>query len=533
MRERLREKKYRQWWIAGGLILLFALLGTGGVFLSRKQPASAVQENQVQTAIARRGDLVVYASGAGEVIPATEIELSFGESGTLDEVLVTIGEQVSAGQVLARLKTTQTEAEIAAAIADAELTVLKAQQTLDAIYEDWQLEAAQALLDVEQYQQELDDLLNSDTAVKQAWEALVEAQQAVEDAQIEYNRTISTASQASIDAAYAQVILAAQALERAKDRYEPFANKPDDNIQKAQLLASLSAAQQEYDDAVRNYNALKSTGDELDQEVAKAQLETAQAQLADAQREWERVKQGPTEGEIALAEANLAAAKVRWEILSKGPDPDEVALAEAELANAKAKLELEKEAQAVVELTAPIDGTIIDINTKAGDVITSSTVVMTIADLEHPMLELYLDETDLDKVAVGYEVDVVFDAFPELIFSGEIVAVNPSLQTVQNVKVVQAYAQLDPQSFAKPITLPVGLSATVDVIGGRAENAVLVPVEALREISPGEYAVFVMENGEPRLRTVEVGIMDITSAQIVSGLDVGEIVTTGIVETGE
>jgi multidrug efflux pump subunit AcrA (membrane-fusion protein) len=77
----------------------------------------------------------------------------------------------------------------------------------------------------------------------------------------------------------------------------------------------------------------------------------------------------------------------------------------------------------------------------------------------------------------------------------------------------------------------VGSNASVDVIGGRAENAILVPVEAVREIAPGEYAVFVMEDGEPKLRVVTVGLMDYSSAEITSGLEAGEVVTTGVVET--
>jgi multidrug efflux pump subunit AcrA (membrane-fusion protein) len=90
---------------------------------------------------------------------------------------------------------------------------------------------------------------------------------------------------------------------------------------------------------------------------------------------------------------------------------------------------------------------------------------------------------------------------------------------------------LDADSFSKPQSLPVGSNASVDVIGGRTENAVLVPVEAVREIGPGEYAVFVMEDGEPKLRIVTVGLMDYTSAEIASGLEEGEVVTTGVVET--
>ena len=147
------------------------------------------------------------------------------------------------------------------------------------------------------------------------------------------------------------------------------------------------------------------------------------------------------------------------------------------------------------------------------------------------MLEVYLDETDLDKIATGFEVEVVFDALPDEAFTGRVVQVNPSLETVSGVQAIKALVQLDGSSFAKPQTLPVGLSASVDVIGGRAENAVLIPVEALRELGPDEYAVFVMEGGEPKLRVVEVGLVDFTSAEILSGLEPGEIVTTGIVET--
>jgi multidrug efflux pump subunit AcrA (membrane-fusion protein) len=96
---------------------------------------------------------------------------------------------------------------------------------------------------------------------------------------------------------------------------------------------------------------------------------------------------------------------------------------------------------------------------------------------------------------------------------------------------VRALAEL--AAYAKPQPLPIGLNATVDVIGGRASNALLVPVEALREISPGQFALFVREDGEPRLRMVEVGLMDFTFAEIISGVEEGDVVTTGIVETSE
>jgi multidrug efflux pump subunit AcrA (membrane-fusion protein) len=75
------------------------------------------------------------------------------------------------------------------------------------------------------------------------------------------------------------------------------------------------------------------------------------------------------------------------------------------------------------------------------------------------------------------------------------------------------------------------MSASIEVIAGRAEDTLLVPVEALRELGPGQYAVFILEEGQPMLRPVEVGLRDFTYAEILDGLTQGDEVTTGIVET--
>jgi multidrug efflux pump subunit AcrA (membrane-fusion protein) len=324
--------------------------------------------------------------------------------------------------------------------------------------------------------------------------------------------------------------LAESSLKDAQHKFNQYADKPDTNLTKANLQLKLNTTQAVYDSALSYYNALTSTGSDLDRAASEADLLATQAQLAEAQSELESIQAGPTPGEVALAEAELSLARAEWEILQNGADPDEIALAEAELTYAEANLTLAMEEQAVIELLAPMDGTIMSIDASVGEKIGTGAIV-TIADISLPVLEVYLDETDLDKVGVDYEIEVVFDALPDNIFIGHITEVDPSLQNVSNSQVIQVMAQLDPVSFAKPQNLLVGMNAAVDVIGGRTEDAVLVPVEALREIGPGEYAVFVMEDGEPRLRIVSVGIMDFTSAEITSGLEAGEIVTTGIVET--
>ena len=85
------------------------------------------------------------------------------------------------------------------------------------------------------------------------------------------------------------------------------------------------------------------------------------------------------------------------------------------------------------------------------------------------------------------------------------------------------------ESFAE-INLPIGATASVEVISGRVENAVLVSVEALHEIRPGEYAVYVVENNQPKLRMIEVGLQDLLYAEVKSGLKPGELVATSAVE---
>ncbi|MCJ7534528.1 MAG: efflux RND transporter periplasmic adaptor subunit [Anaerolineales bacterium] len=517
-------------WISVGVILFIVVGGYYAYDYFSADSVEVSETSQIQTSVARSGDLTVFASGAGQVVPTTEVNLGFDEAGTLAERLVKVGDQVQAGEVIARLETNQSEDEIALALAEAELNVLIAQQALDDIYDSVQIDTAQALLDVETAQQTLEDLLNGDLRLAQAVQAVAEAQEAVSQAQRTYNGMRSTASSSTIDAAYAELVLAEKKLKDQEAKFDDYVNKPDEDLGKANAQLKLSAAQAVYDNALRYYNAVTGTGSELDLDLSAADLAAAQAKLAEAERDYERIKDGATPGEISLAEANLALAEARYETLKAGVDPTEVALAEANLANTHAKLAIAREDQAVVDLLAPLDGTIMSISASVGEAVGTNAIIV-MADLKQPVLEVYLDEADLDKVAVGFEVEVVFDSLPDDMFTGHVTEVSPSLQTVSNVDAVLAWVQLDAESFSKPQSLPVGSNASVDVIGGRTQNTVLVPVEAVREIGPDEYAVFVMEDGEPRLRIVTVGLMDYTSAEILTGLSAGEIVTTGVVET--
>jgi len=180
-------------------------------------------------------------------------------------------------------------------------------------------------------------------------------------------------------------------------------------------------------------------------------------------------------------------------------------------------------------IRAPFAGRIVSTSASVGEAVGTGAVV-TMVDSGLGRVRFYLEESDLDKVAAGNPVTVVFDALPDRDFPGQVDRVDPVLVTVDGTVAIQAWATLDPIEGAR--LLPLGVSAEVEIVAGSTSRALLVPVQALRELSPGQYAVFVVEaDGALRLRPVQVGIRDFANAEILSGLEQGEVVSTGAVAT--
>ena len=238
------------------------------------------QESETPPANVVTGDFVPVVSATGEIVPKQFAWLSVKTGGVVAEVLAKEGDQVNAGDVLLELEGTE---QLQAAVSAAHFELVNAQVSLDALYENTDLLAAQALQAKDQAERALDDALDAELQQALALKAIADAQKAVESTQRRYNTVISTASQADIDAASAQVVLAKDALDKAKEDFEPYEEKPEDNLVRANFQSKLAAAQSSYDAAVRRLNALKGTGSEADIAVAKADLATAQAQVTAAE----------------------------------------------------------------------------------------------------------------------------------------------------------------------------------------------------------------------------------------------------------
>jgi RND family efflux transporter MFP subunit len=235
--------------------------------------------------------------------------------------------------------------------------------------------------------------------------------------------------------------------------------------------------------------------------------------------------------EYELTREEMHEAEEYLKALNKGGiPPDATGDSIIQLEQALMSLESARQTLEETKLYSPITGTILTLDANIGETV-SSGAIMTIADLNHLQLETYLDSSDWNRIAVGYEVEIVFDALPTDVFTGTLIQIDAFLTAEAGASVLGALVELDQESVQALGAFPLGMSARVDVIGGRAEDAVLVPVEALHQVSEDQYSVFVMEDGELKVRMVQIGLQDLFYAEVHSGLEPGEVVTTGIVET--
>jgi HlyD family secretion protein len=428
--------------LALSLIFVLSACGTAAEETATPEPAAV--------------DFTPVVSATGEVVPELEALLSISAGGVVEDVFVKEGDSVEAGDVLVRLEGTEQQS---AAVSAAELELANAQFALDALYKDTDLMAAQALRSAEDAERALEDLNNQELQIALAQQAIADAQKAIDSTERSVRYLQSTASQADIDAQKAQVVLARDALDKAKEDFEPYANKPEDNLTRANYQAKLAAAQQVYDAAVRKLNALQGTGSEVDINVAEADYLTAQATLIQAQRDLERVMEGPDPGEIALLEAQIDKGYRDYEIYSAGPDPDDVALAEARIANAEAQLAAAQENLADLELVAPFDGVISEVHINPSEWVAPGSPVLLIADLDHLRIETTdLGEIDVAQIIEGDKAIVSFDALPELVLEGTVVRIAPKAApgTGVNFPVIIELSEI-------PAELRWGMTAFVDI----------------------------------------------------------------------
>jgi RND family efflux transporter MFP subunit len=470
-------------YLMGAVLVILLGLGAYSYYQSVQAAgrAAAAAQSALKTAVVRRGNILISASGTGSVVAAAQANLGFQSGGTLAALNVKVGDQVKTGQVLAQQDGASQQAALASA------------------------------------QQNLDELTSPS--------ALATARQAEATAQVSANNAYNTLA----------YTISAQVL-----HWEEKVAAARQDLHTAQLDARAAPSPE----ADQRLQAAQHSYDYAQQELAGAQLWYQKVYVPENftmtdRRTGARTVNAPTDTTIKSARAALDLAKAQLveaqdliTALTTGNIPDNatgaslLALKQAQASLVTARTNLKD-----TSLVSPIDGTVTSVSANLGDSVGATTII-TVADLSRTYLTIYIDETDLSKLALGEEVDVSFDAYPNTSYTGRVTQIVPQLTTVDNVPAVQGQAVLDPAGASGPqLVFPVGLNATVQVVNARATNVLLVPIQALKQLEPGKYAVFVDQDGTLKLQVVEVGLMDTSYAEIKSGLQEGDLVTTGLSAT--
>jgi HlyD family secretion protein len=343
------------------LALVVLLTACGGAEEATTDPADLLPQE----------DFVPVISATGVVKPTRWVTLSFPSGGLVRELLVERGDAVEEGQVLAQLSSIE---QARAAVTAAELEYINADQALDDLLDNAELFSAQAQL------------------------ALANARDSLKDA--EYKWTVrqegNRASANTIDGAEANLVLAKEEVDRAQSAYD----QARGDGSKALALSNLTAAKNHRDSIQRNINWYFGAPTEIEQALLDAELAEAQAAVAAAEREYEKVKDGP--------------------------DPEALELAQARFDNAKASLNAAEQALADTELHAAFGGTISEVFIRSYEFVAPGQPIMLLADLSELVIETTdLNEIDVAQIEVGYPASITFDALPDIVLEGTLTYIAP------------------------------------------------------------------------------------------------------------
>lgn len=333
--------------------------------------------------MARRGSIVLSASGTGTLQAANQIDLGFKTNGKLTMLNVKVGDQVKEGQLLAELDNSSQQIQYQQA-----KQTLAGQTSISAIAAAQQ-SIATATKTLQTAQQHLAYVISPPVYY---WEdQIAKDEQAVKDAQ------------AAVDAAPLDQVAQAS-LKKAQDALAG----AKDKLVGAQASYVQTYVPNHFKYVTVNQSTHKSERhytppSEVDILQARSAVTVAQGALTDAQNLY-----------TALTGGNLPADASGTGLTTLG---------QAQLAVQTAQDNLQ-----ATQLFAPFSGTVTAVDANVGDSVGSSAVV-TIADMSKLYLGTYVDESDYAKFKIGNTASIVFDALPDQTFSGKVVQVDPALNT--------------------------------------------------------------------------------------------------------
>ena len=306
---------------------------------------------------------------------------------------------------------------------------------------------------------------------------------------------------------------------------------------------------------------------ELDTTRLAAQVERAQASVTAAEAKVSETRTTLKETELTLNRTRslsdrgmVADQALETAQAARDRADSAVATAEANLAIAAADLRLQEADMAKTKIYAPIDGVVLTRDVDPGQTVASSlqapVLFVIAAELENMQLEAAIDEADIGAVEKGQQARFTVDAFPQRRFDAEIRDIAYAAVTTEGVVTYEAKLSVSNED----LLLRPGMTATVSVVTRQAEDVVTVPSEAFRfrppaaeerrgfslqnlfvprmgrgrrppaerQATDGSRTLYVLRQGAAEPVRVRTGATDGTKTEVLSGVEPGDQIITGV-----
>jgi HlyD family secretion protein len=181
--------------------------------------------------------------------------------------------------------------------------------------------------------------------------------------------------------------------------------------------------------------------------VARAVVESAKAQVEEAENNYQRIRKlldrklvsqqdfDSAEARTLVARARRKEAEEHLKLAVEGPRKETIQQARARTDQAKAALALAQTRLSYTTVYAPLAGVVLSKNIEPGEYVVPGTPIVTVGDLVHVWLRVYINETDLGRVKLGQKARITTDTWPGKTYEGTLSFISSEAEfTPKNVQ---------------------------------------------------------------------------------------------------
>lgn len=504
-------KKKRRWpKIVIAVVVVLAL-----VFFFVIRPMLGAGKNLLAgaylTSTAQMQEMTVSVSSTGTIQPIDSYNVSGMVTGEVLEAPFEVGDQVEKGDVLYRIDPGSAET----ALQQAQLSVQQAQLNYNSIADGLAPKTSGAGV-IQQLHVKKGDMVAAGSPIADI----------ADTSTMTLTLPFQSADAARIAVGQAATVTLAGTLETLPGTVESVAS--------ADLVGNGGALVRQVKIRVQNPGALTTatTATARIGDIACADSGTFEASLS-------QTITATGSGEVVSVNVSVGSWVSAGQVLvNLGGSSAETSLENASISLQNAQLSLQNAQDALENytITAPISGTIIEKNFKAGDTIDNNSLtaaggtLAVLYDMSTLTFEMKIDEKDINKIQVGQEVTITADAVEGVTYSGVVDTVNINGTTVSGQTNYPVTVVINDPQDLKP-----GMNVSADIIVERAGTVLCVPVDAVNRGSDkptvqvaGEGALDeqgnVIDPSKLETREVTLGRNDTDNIEITSGLKEGEVV---------